>query len=333
MPKALKSSDEVYSYKSLNNIYFYDVSNFIEDDFNCFDIIYTTSSGCNIDVSVFNFKTSEWDRISSSPGARAMCSGAFTDHYRIFPQKGCLNSDDYLDNFKIMKLKGVNGKIRALKVNEDYYSIPLPGIMSADGLTWDGEYFWITSNFKNKIFRLDRKGNLIKSFNSTNEWPLGLAWDGKFLYNADGSDNIYKLDVDGNQIGSFSVSTDYPGGLTFDGEAIWLSEYQGPDLRIFKINLKKALEDGNISNAIIKSFRSPGGGSWGLAFDGENILISGNKGYKVNKEGDIIGTFSIPINNPGDITWDGEYLWVIGYGPKDGRRKESSVSLSRINID
>ena len=51
-----------------------------------------------------------------------------------------------------------------------------------------------------------------------------MAFDGEFLWNVDYDDNmIYKLDTSGNVLCSFKSPGDDPIGATFDGRYLWVA--------------------------------------------------------------------------------------------------------------
>ena len=132
--------------------------------------------------------------------------------------------------------------------------------------------------------------------------PLGLAFDGTYLWNADHSDDkIYKLDTSGNIIDSFDSPGAGPSGLTFDGTYLWHADYLLN--KIYKLDT---------SGNIIDSFDSPGSNPIGLAFDGTylwNADNSDDKIYKLDTSGNIIDSFDSPGLTPKGLTFDGTYLW------------------------
>jgi DNA-binding beta-propeller fold protein YncE len=121
------------------------------------------------------------------------------------------------------------------------------------------------------IYKLTTSGNVIDSFSSPGPYPDGLAWDGKYLWNADRDESrIYKLDTSGNVIDYIEAPGGSPGGLSFDGTYLW--SLSGYTLLIYKLDF---------SGNVFESFYSP------ATFDSYHIY-----------------------NFPTGLAWDGKYLWV-----------------------
>lgn len=148
--------------------------------------------------------------------------------------------------------------------------------------------------------------NFSGPFDSPGLNPLGLAFDGTYLWNADPTDDkIYKLDTLGNIIDSFDSPGTGPSGLTFDGTYLWHSDYLLN--KIYKIDT---------SGNIIDSFDSPGSNPIGLAFDGTYLWNADNgedKIYKIDISGNVIHSFNSPGPIPKGLTFDGMYLWNTDY--------------------
>jgi glutamine cyclotransferase len=69
-------------------------------------------------------------------------------------------------------------------------------------MTYDGTYLWILAGV-DKIYKFSTEGNLIDTINSAGSYPVGLAFNGEQLLNADsrwGNSKIFKLDLTGSSI-------------------------------------------------------------------------------------------------------------------------------------
>ena len=63
---------------------------------------------------------------------------------------------------------------------------------------------------------------MIKSFSSPDTHPLGIAFDGRNLWiSARTDDKIYCVDKEGNVITSFATPGASPNALAFDGVYLW----------------------------------------------------------------------------------------------------------------
>jgi DNA-binding beta-propeller fold protein YncE len=97
--------------------------------------------------------------------------------------------------------------------------------------------------------------------------------------------------------------------LAWDGQYIWSANLDG---NIYKIDP----ETGNIIKEYNTSFFSQ---PWGMTFDGENLWIVDFAQKKLFKfdinTGQILSSFPTPDPNGGckGITWDGNYLYVLGW--------------------
>jgi glutamine cyclotransferase len=155
-------------------------------------------------------------------------------------------------------------------------------------------------------------GDVVNSFDSPGSNPLGLAWDGTYLWNVDNHDiKIYKLDPsDGSVIDSFNSPDSAPWGLAWDGNYLWNSNHEiGPGM-IYKLDPS----DGSV----IDSFSAPGSDPCDLTWDG-NYLWNTDHGtviiYKLDpSDGSVIDSFSAPGFQPYGLTWDGNYLWNTDHG-------------------
>jgi hypothetical protein len=105
-----------------------------------------------------------------------------------------------------------------------------------NGLAYDGRYLWNADAYTHKIYKLDMSGNVIASFDSPGYNPRGLAYDGTYLWNADLSNKIYKLDMSGNVIASFDSPGSSPRGLAYDGTYLWNADHDRG--KIYQISLR-----------------------------------------------------------------------------------------------
>jgi streptogramin lyase len=170
------------------------------------------------------------------------------------------------------------------------------------GLAFDGTYLWNADYTDDKLYKIDRSGNIIASINSPGTHPRGLAFDGIYLWNTDSTQNkIYKLDLSGNIINSFPSPGTDPFGLMFDGTYLWNSDYTTD--RIYKLDL---------SGNIIDSFASPGSNPMDLAFDGTfiwNVDSTTDMLYKLDLSGNIIASCATPGIYPSGLAFDGTNFW------------------------
>jgi len=148
-------------------------------------------------------------------------------------------------------------------------------------------------------------GEVITSFSAPGAGPLGLAWDGEYLWNADWETNmIYKLSPStGSVVQSFSSPGTRPYGLTYDGTYLWVAD-RDTDL-IYQLD--------PATGSVIRSIPTPGGEPGGMTWDGEYLWVAehyDNKIYKLDPSvGSIIQSFDWAGTYVGGLSWDGAYLW------------------------
>ena len=139
-----------------------------------------------------------------------------------------------------------------------------------NGVIHDGTHLWIVERDPAKIYKLDREtGEELETLDPTGPVPIGLAYDGRYLYCGEHHHGICKIDPRTNQI-----LAQFPGqgvrthGLAWDGEALWFVD---ADLATF---FRLDTNDGRI----LTSFPSPEGITpHGLTWDGETLWFSGSE--------------------------------------------------------
>jgi len=152
-------------------------------------------------------------------------------------------------------------------------------------------------------------GKVIKEIPSPGFWPAGLAWDGKYLWNADRKlKKIFKLDPEeGTVLFEMDSPTSNPSGLTWDGSSIWLS-----DSKANKI-MKLDMSDGTAIQALTGPVKSP----QGLTYDGNYFWCSDrttDEIYMIHPEnGDVIMILDSPGPYSQGLAWDGKHLWNTDY--------------------
>ena len=179
-----------------------------------------------------------------------------------------------------------------------------------DGMTWDGEYIWITAEGPPpRIFKLDSLGVKIDTLPAPGSQPTGLTWDGNnFWVGSHTTGIIYKIDpINGSVITSF----DAPGfgsneGLAFDETYLWNTNWNN-DI-IWKLDTLGAQQ---------AQFPAPGTGSTGLTWDGTHLWNSDQNRdsvYRIDpSNGQVLQREIAPDLVVQDLAFDGTHLWTCGY--------------------
>jgi hypothetical protein len=77
--------------------------------------------------------------------------------------------------------------IRKLDINSGEEVHRISGVEDSSGLTWDGNYLWVSRTDPGVIYKVDpENGDIIFSFPSAYDYPGGLAFDGEYLWATDG---------------------------------------------------------------------------------------------------------------------------------------------------
>ena len=91
-----------------------------------------------------------------------------------------------LQSNTIMKINPETGEIQ--------FSFANPGVR-VDGLTFHQASLWLSDPTNLTIYELTSGGSVMRRFLSPGQSPRGLASDGYYLWNADGSQKLYQLRV------------------------------------------------------------------------------------------------------------------------------------------
>ena len=286
------------------------------------EITYVTPSTCDEYVWARNYETQMWDLASNPADPGAWCGAAVSDQFHLLSAVG-LNPKRYLDSaFKMHLLtqRAGNPRVRVLRISPDYFAIAIP--FWASGLAFGDHSLWVSSDWGsghwryNMIHNVALDGEILKEFRAPSVYANGLAFDGENLWLADGSDSIFKISQEGDVICRFAVPTEYTGGLTYGAGRLWLSEYEGLTPSKHIIGIDPAASCSAETALVTDVFKCPGGWSTGLAWTGSHLLAASDSLYEITVEGEVIRAYGLSVQGVEDITWDGDGVWVLSWGPK-----------------
>jgi len=197
--------------------------------------------------------------------------------------------------------------------------IPAPG-PSCQGLTWDGQYLWVTDITKDSLYQVDTaNGNIIKQFATTptNHTFEGLAWDGQYIWASHyESGTLYnpqfsKINpANGNIVYSFipMIINCWPHGIAWDGQYLWSNDFHYHQIIKFDPNLGAPLD----------FIVSPGdSGSIGLTWFNNTLITADfntDSMYQIDPiTKQVINQWESPYTNPRDMEFDGTYLWFVAW--------------------
>ena len=145
------------------------------------------------------------------------------------------------------------------------------------GLAWDGECFWFDDYFSAMIHRISRfDAAIFDSFSSPGATPMGMTYDGLYLWNLDATDDkLYKLDPDTGAVED-SFDLVYTGheirGVAYDGELVWYGDSDTGE--IYGLNPD--------TGALVTTITAPTGEYIvGLGYDGEYLWANVQDYYDV----------------------------------------------------
>lgn len=300
-------------------------------EYNDFDLTYYTGTTCDEDVWIFNCQLQTWDQFSYYPEA-ASCGYGTTNQKHLFSAKR-FKAEDYVDEESKLLLRSADIYdqypivLRALKMNSNYHAVPLT--KGWNGITTDRKTLIVSSNAYDKIYRYSFSGEMIREYPAPWRYPFSMDFDGNRFWLTDGSDRIFALDKSMNPVSEFSVPTDFPGGLVWVHGKLWMTEYEGEQLRTFVIDSDESCDTG--AAVIERIYLTPGGGARGIEYDGNHLLVLSDRLYKMTEEANVVASYELPFTYATDIAWDGRTVWIINLGPREVRTRD--IVISRFRLD
>ncbi|TKJ41201.1 hypothetical protein CEE37_05925 [candidate division LCP-89 bacterium B3_LCP] len=159
----------------------------------------------------------------------------------------------------------------------DSLDIGTANLDDAYGMTWDGQFLWVTNHIGSDFtLQIDTLGNIIYSFPNPSDYMSGLAWNGSELYmsdyyNPDGA--IYRVNTAGTILENFTAPDTQPWDLAWDGTTLWMCDYWSD--WIYQID--------PVSHNVLYSFTSPITEPAGITWDGTYLWVCDEgQGYDID---------------------------------------------------
>lgn len=147
----------------------------------------------------------------------------------------------------------------------------------AYGMTWDGQYLWVTNHVgADFTLQIDTLGSIISSFQNPSDYMSGLAWNGSELYmgdyyNPDGA--IYRVTASGTILENFPAPDTQPWDLAWDGSTLWMCDYWSD--WIYQID--------PVTHQVLYSFLTPITEPAGITWDGSYLWVCDEgQGYSLD---------------------------------------------------
>lgn len=160
-------------------------------------------------------------------------------------------------------------------------------------------------------------------------WTLLYAEDYLWRFTFGGeSHDFVKVDPETGAFQIFNSTLMNPRGLAWDGLNFWVNDFSL--LKIFKFTINET------SVIILDSFDIPEkekGGCMGLTFDGTYLCLikrDGSGVYKIDTNGNLVGTINFSVGITHAIVWTGEFFWAVGGGRGVGKFTADGVLTESI---
>lgn len=184
----------------------------------------------------------------------------------------------------------------------------LPTIITS--ITFDGSHIWTASPAASKISKIDPDSGAHTDFSGFSE-PLGIIFDGTYLWVTDDENKISKVDRNGQVLLSLPTGRT-PGFPVYDGINIWVPNLNSSTVTVIRVSdsqgnplaspfVLATLADNGLARPIA------------VAFDGQRILAINVNGASVSlwRASDLspLGSFGGALQ-PQGVCSDGINFWI-----------------------
>ncbi len=188
------------------------------------------------------------------------------------------------------------------------------------GIAVAGDTIWIADGDQGRVYRLDRAGTPLGSFEVSAKDVAGLAWDGEALLVAAGSygsaREVLRMDTTGAVLGSFPLPV-RPVGLGWDaaGGTVWVAAQETGDTFLLQF-----AADGQLLQCLHVGIF---GGAEALAWAPDGLWVMSTFGdwYRLTHAGEVLKRGKLPVGDfpyYGALAWDDQgALWLA---LSDGRK-------------
>jgi len=349
-PILLAASDPVAPSETAADTFTFDMTaaGLVRDGtFNDFDITYVTQTANDVDVLVLNHEDGTWHILSSMQSRTVPGSDPVTQRH-LFSARG-LEAGKYISDGGTMQLRGAidSPRVRALKMNTDYVAIPVHtvypfGFTAMPGcLTSDGENLYVVSPSNTlvqprAVYRVSPDGGITLQFDSPAADCYGMTYDGESFWFAGNNKRIFKTSTDGEPLCEFSYIDQLfegAGGLGWGLDQLLVIENKAArdisHARIFGADADGSCDAGFA--LVTFTFETTGNNGAGIAWNGSRFLTAFHDSlFTFNTYGSLAGTYAFPVEGIGDITWDGESIWVLNTGPRGVESKDPVITRLRM---
>ncbi len=180
------------------------------------------------------------------------------------------------------------------------------------GMTSDGTKLWI-SDGAYAIFAVDLNGQVINSYEPTNPTPEGLTWDGQsfwlFTTNFGNIDRFRISDGKTTTLGSIKPPSRIVGGglshdLAWDGEALWFAE----QYNVYRLSRSGAVLGQFTRGENVTGVEAENDHLW----LGYASFPGGGTVELADSSGKVVRAFTIAVHGLSALAWADGTLWALG---------------------
>lgn len=337
-PIVLEVSEPVQGTQVEPEEYVFDVSEvplFRDGSFNDFEVIYYKNPICGAEAAwVLDPRSDSWEQIVFPPPAGVICVGNDDSREHLFSARG-LDPARCATKSGLIRLRVLEGsaskmpELRVLRINPKYHAIPVISSerRACTGVAFDGKSLWVSSFTTDKLYEFSTYGNLRREVEVSTDYIFDLTFDGKNLWFLGGGDRLGNITREGDVLCSFSGPSYGLRGLAWAGDMLWLSRNLYGSRLVFVIDPGGSCNGGT---AAIADTLYASSDLYGLAWDGTHVLGVDDHVYKLSSNGEVLKTYDLPVRDVLDMTWDGEAVWMLSYGPKGLVSEDQVVSRFKL---
>jgi hypothetical protein len=289
------------------------------DEFGDFEISYTTTTSCDVDLDVYDFVLNGFEMLARAPGP-GICSPVFTDQSHTLSEQA-LEAGDFLnDDDQMVVQVSRTPSVRALKLNPKYDPIALnPLDISATGIHVLGSMIWLAGE---NLHRVTTSGVKQADVTTTLDGHGGLAYDGELFWSVNFAGNpdgvFYGFTPQGDLACSFVGHNDFVTnyGMVYARDLLWVCNGSGG--AIGAIDTDSACVYGQFPYPDDTEIRFPfPGAATAITYDGTNFYLAVDDNIKkMSPAGLELDSYPLTVERVIDMAYVAGSLWILHTGPR-----------------
>jgi hypothetical protein len=287
-----------------------------QGEFGDFEVSYSTTNECDIDVGVYNFSRNGYDMIAHAPDPP--CPTVPTNWSHTLSEQA-LTAEDFLNDSDQMVIRAWRTpSVRALKLNPNYDPIALnPLDISATGIHVLGSTIWLAGD---NLHRVTTSGNKQQDVTTTLDRHGGLTYDGELFWTVNFDSNpdgvFYGFTPQGELACSFVGHNDFVTnyGMVYARDMLWVCSGGA----IGGINPDSACVYGYFPYPDDTEIRLPfPGTATAVTYDDTDFYLAvGDNIKKMSPAGLELESHPLTVEAIIDMAYVDESLWILHTGPR-----------------